>query len=38
VRIGLSPRPVPRVARAMAVTTVEPSPGPFRKFFKDLGF
>jgi hypothetical protein len=38
VRIGLSPRPLPRVARTMAVTTVESSPGPLRKFFKDLGF
>jgi hypothetical protein len=38
VRIGLVPRPVPRVARAMTVTTVEQHPGAVRKFFKDLGF
>jgi hypothetical protein len=38
IRIGLVPRPAPRVARAMTVTTVETQPGPVRKFFKDLGF
>lgn len=37
VRVGMIPRPAPRVARAMTVTVVE-EPSPVRKFFKNLGF
>lgn len=38
VRVGLVPRPVPRVVRTVAATVKVEEPSPVRKFFKNFGF